>query len=251
MNRLHARDFKRIYIALLLDLFVSIVLPLLLLFMIAFLDTQMKAAGLTGDEVSFDAISQRPILRMIYAYYPVRFCASALCALLAVSGLDGIASSSPWLLHAQRWFNGCALMNAVAMAARVIRISFLNTDAPGVLLHLSFVAQAVTLSLLGAAEYTLLKGFGDVLESIGAQEQSLRAHRLSIWTGRLFFALAVSYFVFMADLSIEKLPFYLVLAVILIVVTVALLSFAVRSQAMYCARRTWQTLAEISDEVIS
>lgn len=251
MNRLHARDFKRIYTALLFDLIVSIALPLLLLGVIVILNAQTKAAGLTGEEVSSGIINQSPLMRMIFAYYPVRFCASALCALLAVSGLDGLESASPWPLRSRRWFIGCALMNAVAMAARIVRMSFLNRDVPDTVLFLALAAQAVALALLGAAEYSLLKGFGEVLESIGAQKQSLRANTLSRWTAGVFIAFIAAYLGFMADLSIEKLPFMLILAVLFVIAVVALLYLAVRIQMICCARRTWRTLAEIPDEVIS
>lgn len=253
MNELHARDFKRVYTALLLDLILTVTLPLLLFGLAVCLDAQLRTAGLAEEPLSTRVFTQAsgPLLNLFLAWFPARYCASALCALLALSGLDEMASASPWLLRSRRCFLGCALMNAAAMAVRLANSFFLHANAPDALPILSQVVQAITLALLGAAEYTLMRGYGEVLERIGAQRQAGRANRLSRWLAAGFVSYSAAYFAFVTDFSQAALPLILDIVLLIVFLLSFLLCLWARVQAMRCAGQTWKTFAEISDEVIT
>ena len=253
MNGLRASNFRRIYIALRLDWILTIVLPLVLFALVLVLEHQLRRAGVASQDVAMEEISQVSgfLTGLLYAYLVATFCASGLCALLAVSGLGEAEACSPWLHSAKRWFIGCMLMNAVAMAVRIVHISLNISDATGPLLALYPAAQAVTLALQGGGNRALMKGLGDVLESIGDHESSARVRSLAPWVTAAYLVFVVAYIAFMTDLFPgDRLPG---LAIAMLVLFVLALGFwlVVRFKALRRAGAVWRTLADISDEVIT
>lgn len=252
MNGLRASNFRRIYVALWLDWMLTLVLPLVFLALAFVLDHQLRRAGLTAQDVTMEAADRVSgfLTGLLYAYLAVTFCASGLCALLAVSGLGEAEACSPWLHSARVWFIGCMLMNAVAMAVRIVHISLSTSGATGPLLAIYPAVQAVTLALQGGGTRALMKGLGDVLESIGDHESSGRVRGLAPWVTAACLAFVVAYIAFMTDLFPgDGLPG---LAVAMLILFVLALGFwlVVRFKALRRAGAVWRTLAAISDEVI-
>ena len=253
MSGLRASNFRRIYVALKLDWILTIALPLVFLALVFVLDHQLRRAGITSEDVAMEDVNRVSsfLTGLLYAYLAATFCASGLCALLAVSGLGEAQACSPWLHSARLWFLGCMLMNAVAMAVRIVHISLNISDATGPLLALYPAAQAVTLALQGGGNRALMKGLGDVLESIGDHESSARVRSHATWVTAAYLAFVVAYIAFMTDLFPgDRLPG---LALAMLVLFVLALGFwlVVRFKALRRAGAVWRTLADISDEVIT
>lgn len=253
MSGLRASNFRRIYVALRLDWILTIVLPLVFLALAVVLDHQLRRAGLASKDVASEDVNRVSsfLTGLLYAYLAAAFCASGLCALLAVSGLGEAEACSRWLHSAKLWFIGCMLMNAVAMAARIVHISLSTSDVSGPLLALYPATQAVTMALQGRGTRALMKGLGDVLESIGDHESSSRVRGLVPWVTAAYLAFVVAYIAFMTDLfPSDAVPG---LAIVMLILFVLALGFwlVVRYKAVRRAGAVWRTLAAISDEVIT
>ena len=251
MSGLRASNFRRIYVALKLDWILTIVLPLVFLALVSVLDHQLRRAGLTSQDVAMEDVNRVSsfLTGLLYAYLTAAFCATGLCALLAVRGLGEAESCSLWLHSAKQWFIGCMLMNAAAMAARIVQISLNFVDIIGPLRSLYPAVEAVTLALLGAAIYTLVKGYGELFRSIGEQKASFRADTLARWVPAAFIAFDASYIAFMTDLLPEGLPGGYLITLLILFVTAFCFCMGVRFKVICCARTVWKTLAAISDEV--
>ena len=253
MNGLRASNFQRIYVALRLDWILTIVLPLVFLALAFVLDRQLRRAGLTAQDVTMEEANRVSgfLTGLPYAYLVAAFCASGLCALLVVSGLGEAEACSPWFHSARWWFIGCMLMNAVAMAVRIVHIALSTSGATGPLLAIYPAVQALTIALQGGGTRALMKGLGDVLESIGDHEASARVRGLAPWVAAACLTFIAAYIAFMTDLFPgDGLPG---LAITMLILFVLALGFwlVVRFKALRCAGTVWRTLAAISDEVIT
>ena len=153
------------------------------------------------------------------------------------------------LIASRKWFAGCMLMNAAAMAARIVHISLNFADITGPLRSLYPAVEAVTLALLGAATYTLVRGYGEVFESIGEQKASVQANTLARWVPAAFIAFDAAYIAFMTDLLPEGLPGGFLITLLILFVLAFCFCMAVRFRVICCAKTIWKTLAAISDEV--
>lgn len=87
------------------------------------------------------------------------------------------------------WFIGCMLMKAVAMTVRIVHISLNTSGVTGPLLAIYPAAQAVTMALQGGGTRALMKGLGDVLESIGDHGASVRVRSLAPWVTAAYLGL--------------------------------------------------------------
>ena len=253
MNGLRASNYRRVYVALRLDWILTIVLPLVFVALAFVLDHQVRRAGLASQDVTMEQVDRASgfLTGLLYAYLAATFCASGLCALLAVSGLGEAEACSPWLHSARQWFIGCMLMNAVAMAVRIVHISLSTSDATGPLLAIYPAVQAVTLALQGGGTRALMKGLGDVLESVGDHESGVRTRGLAPWVTAAYLAFVAAYIAFMTDLfPSDTIPG---LAIAMLILFVSALGFwlVVRFKAVRRAGAVWRTLAAISDEVIT
>lgn len=251
MVELRPSNFRMIYIALKIDWILSLVLPLVLFGLMFALDHQLRRPGIASPNIGTEEISlsSYPLTRLLYSYYAIRYCASGLCSLLAVKGLGDIRTFSVKLIASRKWFAGCMLMNAAAMAARIVQISLNFVDIIGPLRSLYPAVEAVTLALLGAAIYTLVKGYGELFRSIGEQKASFRADTLARWVPAAFIAFDASYIAFMTDLLPEGLPGGYLITLLILFVTAFCFCMGVRFKVICCARTVWKTLAAISDEV--
>lgn len=251
MDELRPSNFRMIYIALKIDWILSLVLPLVLFGLLFALDHQLRRSGIVSSNTGMAEISlsSYPLTRLLYAYYAVRYCASGLCSLLAVKGLGDIRTFSAKLIASRKWFAGCMLMNAAAMTARIVHISLNFADVTGPLRSLYPAVEAVTLALLGAAMYMLVKGYGELFRSIGEQEASVRAGTLARWVPATFIAFDAAYIAFMTDLLPEGLPGGFLITLLILFVLAFCFCMAVRFKVICCAKTVWKMLAAISDEV--
>lgn len=253
MSGLRASNYRRIYVALKLDWILTIVLPLVFLALVSVLDHQLRRAGLTSQDVAMEDVNRVSsfLTGLLYAYLTAAFCATGLCALLAVRGLGEAESCSLWLHSAKQWFIGCMLMNAVAMAVRIVHISLNTSGATGPLLAIYPAVQAVTMALQGGGTRALMKGLGDVLESVGDHESSARVRSPAPWVTAACLAFVAAYIAFMTDLFPgDRFPGLAIAMLILFVMALGLW-LVVRFKALRRAGTVWKTLAAISDEVIA
>ena len=253
MNGLRASNFRRIYVALRLDWILTIVLPLVFLALAFVLDHLLRHAGLTSQDVTMEEANRVSgfLTGLLYAYLAATFCASGLCALLVVSGLGEAEACSPWFHSARLWFIGCMLMNAVAMTVRIVHISLNTSGATGPLLAIYPVVQAVTMALQGGGTRALMKGLGDVLESIGDHGASARTRSLAPWVTGAYLTFVAAYIAFMTDLFPgDRLP-GLAIAMLILFVLALIFWLVVRFKALRRAGGVFRTLAAISDEVIA
>ena len=251
MDELRPSNFRMIYFALKIDWVLTLILPLVFFGLLFALDQQLRGSGIASSDIGIQefALASIPLTRLLYAYFAVRYCASGLCSLLAVKGLGDIRTFSAKLIASRKWFTVCMLMNAVAMAARIIHISLNFSDFAGPLRSIYPVTQAVTLALLGLATYTLAKGYGEVFESIGEQKASVRANTLARWVPAAFIAFDAAYITFMTDLLPEGLPGGLLNTLLILFMLTFCFCMAVRFKVICCAKTIWKTLTVISDEV--
>ena len=252
MSGLRESNFRRIYIALKADFILTIILPLVFFVLLFILDQQLRRAGLNSNDIDLKEINHVSgfLPELLYAYLVSSFCASGICSMLAVSGLSEAENCSLWLRRSRKWFTGCMLMNAVAMAVRIVHISFNQSGYTGFLLSLYPTVQGFTLALHGGAVHALMKGYGDVLESIGDQKSSLRIRSFSKWITISYSAFLAAYIAFMTDLYPGNESFGLVLLLLALFVLTLFFWLIVRYKALRYARMTWLTLADISDKVI-
>ncbi len=253
MNGLRASNYRRIFVALRLDWILTIVLPLVFLALAFVLDHLLRRAWLASQDVTMEEANRASgfLTGLLYAYLAVAFCASGLCALLAVSGLGEAEACSPWLHSARLWFIGCMLMNAVAMTVRIVHISLNTSGATGPFLAVYPAVQAVTMALQGGGTCALMKGLGDVLESIGDHGFSARVRSLAPWVTAAYLAFIAAYIAFMTDLFPGDQSPGLAIAMLILFVLALFFWLVVRFKALRRAGVVWRTLAAISDEVIT
>ena len=181
MKGLRASHFRRIHLGLRLDLILTVVGPAVFLVMAALLEKQMSAAGLATAEITADTALSFPSIwsRLLSAYLVLRYCASALCAMVVVSGLGEAEECSPAFRQSRKWFVALMIMNAVAMAARIasVLVNTVNLSETTDVLYL--VTELVLLVIRGIALSLLLRGNGDVLGSIGAEAETRKARSLA------------------------------------------------------------------------
>ena len=174
MSSLRASNFRRIHVGLLLDLVLLFLLPAVIAVFFVIVNRQLGTAGINPDTVTAADLLQDPSLavRAMYAFLTLQYCLSALCALLTVSGLGELESGSRELLWAKRWFVLLMVADAVAMFAHMTDLMMPGDGAVTLTSILDFAALLLLLGFHALAVRALLRGYGEVLESIGASEQS-------------------------------------------------------------------------------
>ena len=181
MKGLRASHFRRIHKGLRLDLILTVVGPAVFLVMAALLEKQMSAAGLATAEITADTALSFPSIwsRLLSAYLVLRYCASALCVMVIVSGLGETEDCSPAFGQSRKWFVALMIMNAVAMAARIASALINTANMSGTTDALYLITEGILLVIRGIAVSLLLKGNGDVLGSIGAEAETRKARSLA------------------------------------------------------------------------
>ena len=181
MKGLRASHFRRIYRGLRLDLILTVAGPAVFLVLASLLEKQMSAVGLATAEVTTDTALSFPSIwsKLLSAFLVLRYCASALCVMLIVSGLGEAEDCSPAFRQSRKWFIVLMTMNAVAMAARIASVLVNTTGLSEMTDALYLVTELVLLVIRGIALSMLLRGNRDVLGSIGAEAEAHRACSLA------------------------------------------------------------------------
>ncbi len=174
MKGLHASNFKRIHLGLLLDLLLMFLVPAVMAALLALIAREVAAVGM--DEATVETLLRSPTLavRALYSFLVLQYCAAGLCALLTVSGIRELEADSRYLMRAKRAFLALTLTEAVAMLTHISDLLLPGGERVR-LLSIAFVAAILLILLLrGVALRALMLGCGEVLCSVGAQELSAR-----------------------------------------------------------------------------
>ena len=175
MNGLRASNFQRIHLGLLLDLLLLFLLPAVLGALAAVVARQAADAGM--ENATAETLLQSPTLavRALYSFLVLQYCLSALCALLVVSGIAALESTSGYLRRAKRFFLALMLAEALTMLAHITDLLLPDNGAMHLATIVFIALVAAMLVIRCGALRTLLLGYGEVLGSVGAQELSARA----------------------------------------------------------------------------
>ena len=181
MKGLRASYFRRIHKGLRLDLILTVAGPAVFLVLASLLEKQMSAAGLSTTGLSTDTALNFPGIwsKLLSAYLVLRYCASALCVMVIVSGLGEAEDCSPAFRQSRKWFVALMIMNAVAMAARIASVLVSTAGLSEMTDALYLVTELILLTVRGIALSTLLRGNSDVLSSIGAEAETRSARSLA------------------------------------------------------------------------
>ena len=181
MKGLRASHFRRIHKGLRLDLILTVAGPVVFLALATLLEKQMSAAGIATAEITTDAALSFPGIwsKLLSAYLVLRYCASALCVMVIVSGLGEVEDCSPAFRQSRKWFVALMIMNAVAMAARIASVLVNTAGLSEMTDALYLVTELILLVIRGIALSALLRGNSDVLGRIGAEAETCKARSLS------------------------------------------------------------------------
>ena len=248
MKGLRASHFRRIHKGLRLDLILTVVGPAVFLLLASLLEKQMTAAGLETAEITTDAALSFPSIysKLLSAYLVLRYCASALCVMVIVSGLGEAEDCSPAFRQSRKWFVALMIMNAVAMAARIASVLF---NTPGLdewtdVLYL--VTELVLLIIRGIAVSLLLTGNGEVLDHIGAGKEAHRARSLARQALIWFPAVGV---IRLADHFIPPMSDAVALILAVLFAAVLIGQFILCIRIVVHSRNTARTIAAVAEEV--
>ena len=247
MKGLRASHFRRIHKGLLLDLILTIAGPAVFLVLASLLEKQMSAAGMAATEMTADTALSFPGIwsKLLSAYLVLRYCASALCVMLIVSGLGEAEDCSPAFRQSKKWFVALMIMNAAAMAARIASVLIRTADLSEMTDALYLVSEGILLVIRGIALSALLRGNSDVLSSIGAETEARRARSLArqalIWFPAVGAIRLADHYIPPVSDAVNLIAFVL-FAAVLIVQFILCIRIAVH------ARNTAGIIAAISEE---
>ena len=247
MKGLRASYFRRIHQGLRLDLILTVVGPAVFLILASLLERQMSAAGVAAAEITTDTALSYPSIwsKLLSAYLVLRYCASALCVMVIVSGLGEAEDCSPAFRQSRKWFVVLMITNAVAMAARIASVLVHTADLSEMTDALYLITELALLVIRGIALSALLRGNSDVLGSIGAETEARRACSLAkqsmIWCPAVgVIRLADHYIPPLSD-AINLIAFVLFAAVLIC-------QFILCIRIVICSRNTAGMIAAISEE---
>jgi len=247
MKGLRASHFRRIHKGLLLDLILTVAGPAVFLVLASLLEKQMSAAGMAATEITADTALSFPSIwsKLLSAYLVLRYCASALCVMLIVSGLGETEDCSPALRQSKKWFVALMIMNAAAMAARIASVLIRTANLSEMTDALYLVSEGILLVIRGIALSALLRGNSDVLSSIGAETEARRARSLArqalIWFPAVGVIRLADHYIPPVSDAVNLIAFVL-FAAVLIVQFILCIRIAVH------ARNTAGIIAAISEE---
>ena len=247
MKGLRASHFRRIHQGLRLDLILTVVGPAVFLILASLLERQMSAAGMAATEMTADTALSFPSIwsKLLSASLVLRYCASALCVMLIVSGLGETEDCSPALRQSKKWFVALMIMNAAAMAARIASVLIRTANLSEMTDALYLVSEGILLEIRGIALSALLRGNSDVLSSIGAETEASRARSLArqalIWFPAVGVIRLADHYIPPVSDAVNLIAFVL-FAAVLIVQFILCIRIAVH------ARNTAGIIAAISEE---
>ena len=220
MKGLRASHFRRIHKGLRLDLILTVAGPAVFLVLASLLEKQMSAAGVVTAEITADTALSFPSIysKLLSAYLVLRYCASALCVMVIVSGLGEAEDCSPAFRQSRKWFVALMIMNAAAMAARIASVLVNTADLSETTDALYLVTELVLLVIRGIALSLLLRGNSDVLGRIGAEAEAHRARSLAgqamIWFPAVGIVRLVDHFIPPMSDAVSLIAFILFAAVL-------------------------------------
>ena len=243
MTALRPSNFKRIHLGLLLDLLLLLMIPAVLAGLLGHVSWQISSAG--AETVTAAELLSAPSLavKALYAFLTLQYCLAALCALLAVSGLGELEAASEMFYRAKLCFILLMLTDCVAHITDVLRP---DSDTLALSSGVWLASLVLLMSVRALGLRSMLRGFGEVLESIGAPSLSRRALRLSrciTAVAVLAAALLLAYF----GLYVFE-PQHPVWQALRVLVVPALLFYLLcRVQAVLCARAVTRRITELSE----
>ena len=247
MRGLRASHFRRIHKGLRLDLILTVAGPAVFLVLASLLEKQMSAAGLAAAEITADTALSFPGVwsRLLSAYLVLRYCASALCVMVIVSGLGEAEDCSPAYRQSKKWFVALMIMNAAAMAARIASVLVHTADLSEMTDALYLVSEGILLAIRGIALSALLRGNSDVLSMIGAGTEARRASSLAKQSMIWFPAVGV---IRLADHYIPPVSDVINLIAFVLFAAVLIGQFMLCIRIAVHARNTARMIAAISEE---
>ena len=247
MKGLRVSHFRRIHKGLRLDLILTVVGPTVFLVLATLLEKQMSAAGVVTAEITADMALSFPSIwsKLLSAYLVLRYCASALCVMVIVSGLGETEDCSPAFRKSRKWFVALMIMNAAAMAARIASVLVNAADLSETTDALYLVTELVLLVIRGIALSLLLRGNSDVLGRIGAEAE---AHRARSMAGQAMIWFPAVGIVRLADHFIPPMSDAVSLIAFILFAAVLVFQFILGVRIAIHFRNTAGMIAAISEE---
>ena len=247
MKGLRVSHFSRIHKGLRLDLILTVVGPTVFLVLATLLEKQMSAAGVVTAEITADMALSFPSIwsKLLSAYLVLRYCASALCVMVIVSGLGETEDCSPAFRKSRKWFVALMIMNAAAMAARIASVLVNTADLSETTDALYLVTELVLLVIRGIALSLLLRGNSDVLGRIGAEAE---AHRARSMAGQAMIWFPAVGIVRLADHYIPPMSDAVNLIAFILFAAVLVFQFILCIRITLHSRNTAGMIAAISEE---
>ena len=246
MSGLRASNFRRIHVGLLLDLLLLFLVPAVMGALLTLIVREVSAAGM--DEATAETLLRSPTLavRALYAFLALQYCLAALCALLVVSGLGELEVRSQSLRRAKQCFVLLAVTEGVAMIAHISDLIRPDGETLSLISGVWLASVVLLLAFRALGLRGVLRGFGEVLESVGASAQARRTLRLSrhiVAAAALLELLLLAVLVlYLFDLQPATMLFRRAL-----LVSALLYYLLCRVQAVLCARAVSGRIAALSE----
>ena len=250
MKGLVASNFRRIHKGLLFDIIIMIVSPLLILLFGQLLNYQMIDDGYAASEITMSSVTQYSSVttKFLYVIEIFRYCGSALCYLLVISGLDEVLKLSASYNNSRRGFLTLILINAIALTIKIVSLITGEGDFYAWSESLYAVIDFLIKIVLGASLFMLLRGNMDVLRSIGEEVAVYRNQTLSMRVAISFPILGI---VILADHFAPEMPLGVTVVVFVFMVFAWIYTFIAYLRGCLCAREVARIVSVISEEVIS
>ena len=194
MEGINASNIRRIYLGLLANIIAVAGMTVAFFVIATVLDRQMISAGLNTDNISGATIARFPgiMTKLLYAVMILRYCASALCSILVISGLDELRKCSQSYVQARYLFLALIFGSAFSMIVHIYSATIYGDSAFEQAGGFRVFLEAALFIVRGVALAELLKGDMDVLNCIGATLEVERIRNLCFITPILFLALGIA-----------------------------------------------------------
>lgn len=246
MTALRTSNFKRIYLGLLLDLLLLLALPAVGALLLGMIAAQLRPEGLESVTVAELLTGPSLAVKALYAALTLQYCLAALCALLAVSGLGELEAASTTFRRSMRWFVLLMVTEGVAMLSHITDVVRPESETLSLMTSVWLASLMLLMSFRALGLRFMLRGFGEVMDSVGAAILSRRALRLSRCVTA---AAALAAGLLLASVGIYIFgPQYAVWKLLrALIVPAFLFYFLCRVQAVLCARAVTRRIAELSE----
>ena len=227
MNNLNASNFRRVNVGMLLDLVLLFLVPVILAALLILVVNQLSATVSQVEALTVADVLALPIpaMKATYIVLAMHYCLNALCSLLIVSGLGEMEPVSREFQISKRWFMILMVTDGIAMLGHFLSVLLKEGTEELITSVVYLIAVLLLLVFRSLALRSLLRGYSEVLESIGESKRSRNALTLSghiiaspvLLTGLVAVAFILSIFnlmdsikVFLLVLAIASFIFYIV-----------------------------------------